>query len=263
MRDKLEQHGITMMGDIRGPYRVVVPLSGGKDSQCCLKLALQEYQAHEVLAYFCDTKYEHPFTYAHVDKLSAEYGIDLVKLNAGSVLEVCTKYKRFPGGGARHCTDELKIRPAKYFYKYLAEQQGGFEVWLGLRSDESKEREARYRNKVCTDLYAPNDVMKKYPKYLKKLGVMFKLPILDWAKSEVFEFLEGKENPLYTIGFDRVGCFPCLEGGEKFQMMAFHFDEVGRKHFQIAEQIAEVAGREVLRTKKYAGQGPGCALCCI
>lgn len=264
MIDQLIEHGITLTDGLRGPYKVVVPLSGGKDSQCCLKLALQEYQPNEVLALFCDTKYEHPITYDHVEKVAKESGVDLVILNAGSVLQVCTKYKRFPGGGARHCTEELKIRPSKFFYKYLAEKQGGFEVWYGMRSDESKEREERYRHKVAYELYAPHEVIpKKYPKYLAKLGVMMRLPILDWAKSEVFEFLEGRENPLYSNGFDRVGCFPCLAGGEGFQMMAFHFDEVGRKHYQIAEQIAEVAGRDVLRTKRYAGQGPGCALCCI
>jgi 3'-phosphoadenosine 5'-phosphosulfate sulfotransferase (PAPS reductase)/FAD synthetase len=179
------------------------------------------------------------------------------------VLDVCIKNKRFPGGTARHCTDALKIIPSKKFYKQLAEAQGGFEVWYGMRSDESKEREERYRGKISNDVYDPNDVMDNYPKYLGRLGVKFRLPIIDWSTSEVFDLLNGEENPLYSKGFDRVGCFPCLAGGEAMQMKAFYFDEIGAKHFQIAEQIAEVAGRPVLVTKKYINQGPGCALCCI
>jgi hypothetical protein len=46
-------------------------------------------------------------------------------------------------------------------------------------------------------------------------------------------------------------------------MKAFYFDETGRRHYEIAEQIAVIAGRDVLQSKKYRGQGPGCALCSI
>ena len=46
--------------------KVVVPISGGKDSQACLKLALQDYDKSQVMGLFCDTQFEHPFTYAHI-----------------------------------------------------------------------------------------------------------------------------------------------------------------------------------------------------
>jgi 3'-phosphoadenosine 5'-phosphosulfate sulfotransferase (PAPS reductase)/FAD synthetase len=116
LHESLAAHGITYVGNINPPYAVVVPLSGGKDSQACLKLALEIYDPWQVLALFCDTKFEHPITYAHVRKVAASAGVDLVEVNAGSVLSICTKYKRLPGGGSRHCTDELKIRPSKFFY---------------------------------------------------------------------------------------------------------------------------------------------------
>lgn len=139
--EQLLEKGISLTGELKGPYKCVVPLSGGKDSQVCLMLALQQFDKGEILALFCDTQFEHEWTYEHVDKVIAATGVDRITLNAGSVLQVCTKYKRFPGGGARHCTDELKIRPSKFFYKFLAQQQGGFQIWYGMRSDESKERE--------------------------------------------------------------------------------------------------------------------------
>jgi 3'-phosphoadenosine 5'-phosphosulfate sulfotransferase (PAPS reductase)/FAD synthetase len=47
--------------------KVLVPISGGKDSQAALKLALQTHQPSEVRGLFCDTRFEHPMTYAHVD----------------------------------------------------------------------------------------------------------------------------------------------------------------------------------------------------
>jgi len=261
--NQLLSHGITMDGTINGPYAVVVPLSGGKDSQACLMLALREYRPKQILALFCDTNYEHPVTYQHITDTAARAGVDLIKISAGSVLSVCVELKRFPGGGSRHCTSRLKIRPSKWFYGVLANSQGGFEVWYGMRSEESKEREERYRMKASNELYLPHDVLRDYPKYLGAAGVSFRLPILDWAKSEVFELLDGTENPLYAAGFDRIGCFPCLAGGEGHQVKAFNFDDTGRKHFAMAEQIAIAAKRPVLVTKRYADQGPGCAFCCI
>jgi hypothetical protein len=133
-----------------------------------------------------------------------------------------------------------------------------------MRAGESSARKKRYRDKISEDLYAPHDVLKgKYPKYLNARGVWFRLPILDWENEDVFEYLAGEENPLYAEGFDRVGCFPCLAGGEALQMKAFNFDNTGRKHFVIAQEIADLAGRPVLTSKKYFGQGPACAFCSI
>lgn len=261
LKENLIKHGIELIGEIRTNIKIVVPLSGGKDSQCCLMMALREYAPENILALFCDTGYEHPITYDHINTITNKYNISLVTLRAGTVESICMKYKRLPGGGARHCTDELKIRPSKYFYKYFAEINGGYEVWCGMRSDESSARAERYRGKLSEDIYPPNDVLKTYPKYLTKLGVMFRLPILDWETSEVFEILNGEQNALYKKGFDRVGCFPCLAGGEEMQMKAFYFDEVGKKHFNIANNIAKSIGRDVLTSKKFAGQGPGCSFC--
>lgn len=266
LKENLLEKGITI--DRNVPFnslkKIIIPLSGGKDSQACLMLALKEYSNNDILCLFCDTKYEHPETYSHVNKITKKYDVDLLTINSGSVLDVCTKYKRFPGGGARHCTGELKIRPSKYFYKEFSEMQGGFQVWYGMRSDESKEREKRYLGKIDSMTYDPHEIMpRKYPKYLAKLGIKFRLPIIDWSKAEVFDLLDGEENILYYHGFDRVGCFPCLAGGEAHQMRAFDFDDTGKKHFKIAQEISKAAGRPVFITKKYINQSPGCAICSI
>lgn len=219
--------------------KCIVPISGGKDSQACLKLALKEFKPDEILGLFCDTKFEHPLTYAHVENIGKMYGVEIKTLNSGSVEEKVRHYKRFPGGGARHCTDELKIAPSKKFYKELAENQGGFQVWYGVRSDESPEREKRYRGKVDTQLIPPHEFMNKYPKYLEKLGVMFRVPVIDMSRQEIFAILDNDHNPLYDHGFDRVGCFPCMASGDKWKEKAFAFDETGVKHKQIMMKVSE------------------------
>ena len=230
-------------------YKIVVPVSGGKDSQACLKLALTEHEPSEVLGLFCDTQFEHPWTYKHVDWMAQHYGVKIERITAGSVDEKVLKYGRFPGGGARHCTNELKIRPSKLFYKALAENQGGFTVLYGMRLRESGERARRYQDKISTELYAPHDIMSNYPAYLERLGVMFRLPILEWTSYEVMDFLEGKHNPLYDHGFERVGCFPCLAGGDFSKERAFAFDEFGQSQRLRVKVLEEATGKNIFTSR--------------
>lgn len=251
--------------------KCIVPVSGGKDSQACLKLAVEHFGAGYVEGLFCDTQFEHDLTYAHVDKISDLYGVKIHRICAGSVEIAVRKYKRFPGGGARHCTEELKIAPSARFYRDFVAGNGPFEVWYGMREAESAERSKRYAGKVGDELYAPHEIMRKYPKGLHERGVSFRLPILHWSKSDVLEFLDGEENPLYAAGFDRVGCFPCLAAGDKHKEKAFGFDDVGQAHFVTVRELEEVTGRSVFTSKcgqlKHdSGQQDcfeGCLICAI
>jgi 3'-phosphoadenosine 5'-phosphosulfate sulfotransferase (PAPS reductase)/FAD synthetase len=246
------------------PVRVLVPISGGKDSQACLKLALETHSSAEVRGLLCDTQWEHPKTIAHVKELRSMYGpvqIDIV--TAGSVPDQVIKHNRFPVGGSRFCTEELKIWPTKRYCKALAAEQGqGFEVWYGMRSDESSERRTRYAGKVCDELYPPHEVLAKYPQYLAKAGVMFRLAILDWSTPDVFAYLEGKHNELYDDGFDRVGCFPCLAQGDKGKERAFAYDEVGAQRKTIVIKLAEQTGKSPWTSKGGKQRNEACALMC-
>ena len=63
-----------------------VPISGGKDSQSCLKKALEVFHKDEILGVFCDTQYEHPLTYKHIERMKEMYGVTIVHLNDGRCL---------------------------------------------------------------------------------------------------------------------------------------------------------------------------------
>jgi 3'-phosphoadenosine 5'-phosphosulfate sulfotransferase (PAPS reductase)/FAD synthetase len=244
--------------------KVLVPISGGKDSQACLELALKSFGTDEVRGLFCDTKFEHPITYQHIEWMRSRYGIQVDTVSGGDVLGKSLKYGRFPGGGARHCTDELKIRETRIYCKALAEKQGGFEVWYGMRSDESSQRAQRYAEKVSEDVYEPHEVFPgKYPKYLGRMGVRFRLPILDWSEAQVMALLDGRENPLYRAGFTRVGCFPCLAAGDKHKEKEFQFDEFGRKQYADVQTISIEIGKSIWTSKggKARNESPGCAIC--
>ena len=266
--------------------KILVPISGGKDSQATLKLALENHDNNDVIGLFCDTKFEHPLTYAHVEKLRTLYGpVRIDTVCAGSVEQQCLKHKRFPGGGARFCTEELKIRPTKRYCKALAQEQGsfilckadseerkaiskigGFEVWYGMRLDESSERKERYKGKVCDEVYAPHEIMTKYPKYLDKLGVSFRLAVLDWTERDIFDYLEGQHNPLYDQNFDRVGCFPCMASGDASKEKAFQHDDFGRSQYQKMIWIKSIIGKDIFTSKSGRARNvadSGCALCSI
>jgi len=251
--------------------KIVVPISGGKDSQACLKLALKQYDKNEVIGVFFDTKFEHPLTYLHIDFMREYYGVKIHRVCYGSVPEQVLKNKRFPNGGARFCTDRLKLRPSRDFYKKLSEDQGGFEVWLGMRSDESRQRRKRYEDMVDDELYPPHEVLKSYPKYLSKNGVFFKLPILNWTYAEVIHYLEGKENPLYKKGCKRVGCFPCLASIDKSKEFDFALDNFGIYQRKIVDDLEKKIGVSVWTSKSGAIRNneaqqnvfSGCAICAI
>lgn len=268
------------------PIDIVVPISGGKDSQACLALAAQERDkgnAGNVIGLFCDTKFEHPWTYQHVEKLQNLYNVKILKTGHSSVDQEVTKYKRFPGGGARHCTSALKMDTSKKFYRALGTLQKGynkgFEVWYGMRSSESSQREKRYKGRLGSETYAPHEIFPSaYPQYLAKLGVTFRLPILDWQTDEVLALIGEDRNPLYKHGFDRVGCFPCLAGGDKDMIKSFEFDDFGKQQRKRVQILEEKIGRSCFNSKIGEGwvnnatvegereqedAGNGCLICAM
>jgi 3'-phosphoadenosine 5'-phosphosulfate sulfotransferase (PAPS reductase)/FAD synthetase len=254
--------------------KIVVPVSGGKDSQACLKMAVSEVGADHVLGLFCDTQFEHPLTYAHVEKLKTLYGVRIETVNNGSVDEKVLARGQFPGGMARFCTSLLKLTPSKRFYRDLAKQQGGFQVYYGMRTDESKDRSVRYANSTHEELYAPHEFMPTaYPMSLVKMGVWFKVPILNWTTAEVMDYIGADRNPLYDQGMTRVGCFPCLAAGDRAKEQAFGHDDFGRSQRIRVKNLEDQIGRSVFNSAGGMQRNnpdqiglfdnPGCGVCNI
>jgi 3'-phosphoadenosine 5'-phosphosulfate sulfotransferase (PAPS reductase)/FAD synthetase len=98
------------------------------------------------------------------------------------------------------------------------------------------------------------------------MGVRFRLAIIDWTTQDVMEFLEGKHNPLYDQGFERVGCFPCLASGDAWKEKAFKHDDFGRKQYAVVKILEQQIGKSIWTSKGGKvrnADGPGCEFCQI
>lgn len=230
------------MGTI-GEVRRVVSVSGGKDSQACAILAADAGNAEMV---FCDTGNEHPDVLDFVSTLPEITGLPLSVLKAdfsaeisrkrmfiardsrfgrnkktgrkirwtnkakrralavlyptgNSYLDLCLWKGRFPSRRAQFCTQELKRRMLDRFLSDRLAEGFFVESWRGERRDES----ARRRD------YAEREEVAE--------GWTVVRPVVTWTAKQVIDFIisRGKPlNPMYSRGFNRVGCAPCINSSK-------------------------------------------------
>lgn len=115
--------------------KTIVSFSGGKDSQACLIWAKEKFKNLE--AVFCDTKWEHHFTYRHIDDITEEMNVKLITLTSekyDGFIGLAKTKKRFPSTKARFCTEELKSKP---MIDYVLKQTDDVLIIQGIRKDES------------------------------------------------------------------------------------------------------------------------------
>lgn len=199
--------------------KIIVSFSGGKDSQACLIEAVKKYGVDKVEAVFCDTGWEHPDTYKHIEYVVNSIGVKLTILKSDyDFVSLAEKKKRFPSTRARFCTEELKIKP---MINWILTQEDSLIIIQGIRSGESPARaemesECMYFKNYFQTL--PNGRYYNYRKkdvleWCKKHDASISRPIKDWSGQDVIDcILKAGQvpNPLYYRGFSRVGCFPCI-----------------------------------------------------
>jgi 3'-phosphoadenosine 5'-phosphosulfate sulfotransferase (PAPS reductase)/FAD synthetase len=205
--------------------KTIVQFSGGKDSLASLIWAVKTYGVNNVTAIFCDTKWEHELTYKHIAEVIKKMGVHLIVLTGKySFLELAKKKLRFPSTKARFCTDFLKIRP---FIDWLLQQDYPYiQIIQGIRRDESRSRATMPKQciyfKFYFESYGKNKKGKeKFMNYRKKDVLTWcknhqadiERPFIDSSANDVMNYIKTNgfnPNPLYYMGFGRVGCFPCI-----------------------------------------------------
>lgn len=191
--------------------------SGGKDSTAAVVYLLKERRLKNVLVVFCDTGNESPDTYQYIDYISTllvSWGHPPIITLQGeySFYSLAKKKKRFPSIKARFCTEWLKIVPK---CRWIEEQE--FEkdpiLVMGIRKEESPARSSRQEWENSTRVF----------------GQTLWNPLIDWTVEQVFDIHRryGVEiNPMYRLGFKRVGCFPCVNAGRlELKLLEKHYPE--------------------------------------
>lgn len=198
--------------------KILVQFSGGKDSQACLIKAVNDYGKDKVTVVFCDTGWEHPVTYTHIHNVCEQLGVKLITLKSKKYrdfVDMSIKKGRFPSTRARFCTSELKVIP---MIEYILSQDESLIIIQGIRAKESKARAGydvecsyfkEYFNDEVKGLYHKKAVLE----WCKTHDASVLRPIFRWSAQEVIDYIlvnGQKPNPLYSRGFSRVGCFPCI-----------------------------------------------------
>lgn len=217
----------------------IVPVSGGKDSQVVLALALKRRK--NVVCVHQNTGWDHPVTYEQLTAMESFYGVTIEQTESGykkGMLGFLDKAQYFPNSAARGCTQELKQLPFANWLLSKGFNSHNCEIWFGMRSDESATRASKYGEKLSNVTFDLSDISAFYAKnkeYRAKLATIpTLLPIVDWSTERVFNFLRKSGAPinaLYERGHSRVGCYPCLLA-RKSEWAAAGQDKLGRKHIK-------------------------------
>ena len=174
----IEKIVITKIKKAKANY---VAFSGGKDSEIVLYLARK---AGVKKAVYANTGLEFPeterFVYNFVDYLDME----LIELKPKEDFWKLVKERGIPTKDDRWCTGALKLDALKNLKGTIVD---------GTRRYESFGR-----------------MMKTGTSKLGNLRVIY--PIIDWLAMDVWLFIHYKGlpyNPLYDMGYERIGCFMC------------------------------------------------------
>lgn len=199
----------------------IVGFSGGIDSQAVARWVLNRFLPNDVILLFSDAGgWEDPLTLEFVAAYSAKvFPVTTVDAKVSDMWEtpgfaetrgydgsakltyelMCEIKGRAPSRRAQFCTEKLKLVPQKrWCLEHLVDVE--FERYTGVRRQESDKR----RNTP------PREWDTYFDCYVNH-------SIFDWKKEMCFEYVgqHGEDfNPLYLMGFGRVGCAPCINSGK-------------------------------------------------
>lgn len=200
--------------------KYIIGFSGGIDSQAASLWVLNRYPRKDIIVLNSPAGgNEHPLTSEHVKWFSENVHpvitVPALIRDMWQTVETCHAHGcdpdeeltfvkmaelkgRFPSRTAQFCTEKLKLIPIRRWIKDNISDE--YERYSGIRRDESPARE---RTPVrCFDEF--------FDCYVNHV-------IFDWTKQMAFDYVLAHKqliNPLYKLGFSRVGCAPCINSGK-------------------------------------------------
>lgn len=244
------------------PEGYFVAFSGGKDSQCIYHLCKEagvKFDAH-----YSVTSVDPPELIYFIREHYPDVSFDIPHDSNGkriSMWSLITEKKMPPTRMKRYCCKELKessgkgritvtgVRWAESVKR--ARNHDVVDIIQKPRETAQKAEKAgvKYRkpHKDSLILNDDNDASRRLVEQCYRTQKTMLNPIIDWAESEVWEYLnEIVKVPhcsLYDIGYKRIGCIGCPMSGKKQMERAFErypkYKQIYTKAFEkmIAERI--------------------------
>ena len=175
---------------------VNVSFSGGKDSLVVLDLTLSALKNRNVQAFFLNTGIEFPETVEFAHNYCRDSNIKLIEKKAVSDFWDNVDVFGPPAKDFRWCCKICKLAPANAAIEECLEKAPTCITVDGKRRYESFSR-------------ANISTSEKNPFVPGQLNIF---PIKDWKAIEVWLYIYWRKleyNPLYDLGFERVGCYLC------------------------------------------------------
>jgi len=208
--------GIANQADYKG-LPVHVSFSGGKDSLVILDLTISALRNRKVEAFFINTGIEFPETLDFVHEYCGKNNITLTEKQAGDTFWENVESFGPPAKDFRWCCKVCKLGPANTAIEECLETSKTCLTIDGKRKHESFSR----ANIAASEMnpFVP--------------GQLNIFPIRDWRAIEVWLYIHWRKldyNPLYDMGFERVGCYlcPAALSAEYHRMGEIHPDMYNR-----------------------------------
>ena len=176
------------------PNELALAMSGGKDSLVTLHLALKVDPRIPVI--FNNTTVEFPETIKFVTKLAEDWEFDLHVTKPQVPFFEAIKSRGWATHDNRWCCAPYKDEPA---FEFIVKEKISAEITGTTRT------ESIYRRSLT-----PFRMPKKNP-YIMRIN-----PIYDWNEWEVWAYIRQNKlpyNPLYDLGYRRIGCWCCPING--------------------------------------------------
>lgn len=210
--------------DVRNSL-VIASVSGGKDSAAASLFLKKNGIEHRRL--FADTMWENRTLYKYLhDVLEPAIGpIETVKTEKyEGFVDLVMRKGLFPSRVMRFCTEELKVIPILKYIHTLAETETREIInVVGIRAAESAKRSKMTEWEFREDF-----------------DCWTWRPLIRWHKADVMAIHDehGLDiNPLYHLGFTRVGCYPCIHARKS------ELSLISRINPEVIDQIEDVERR--------------------
>ncbi len=175
---------------------VHVSFSGGKDSLVVLDLTQSALKKRDVKAFFINTGLEFPETIDFARNYCKQNNIDLHEANAGEAFWEHLNNFGPPAKDFRWCCKVCKLAPASTVIEECANNGA-----VCLTIDGTRKHESFSRARIAASGMNP---------FVP--GQLNIFPIRNWRAIEVWLYIHWRGlayNPLYDMGFERVGCHLC------------------------------------------------------